>query len=229
YDLEIGETFWMYHDTDVYPSPDIEFSYFRGNTRKRSQFAADMIQYMRSGIFDAMHTFEQTQPRESSNLKRSDYKYAIEELRNRIGVRIKHWINHGDSPDKIGSDALHLGDNYESAYYHTDFTNVKKSNEYYSFEFYHGLYKSYDDPCYVLPNNVLSLMTLDDGSPAYVYSRYHGVVDPPRSNELHIQLSEENLNSLVKNGGVTILYMHLGTVDVGKPSEDGYDHGIDEV
>lgn len=229
HDLEIGESFWMYHDTEVYPSPEIEFSYLKGISKEKSEFAEEMTQYIRCGIFDALHTFAQTQPRESSNLSRADYKCAIDELKNNVGVYLKHWINHGDSPDKIGPDSLCRGDNPNSKYYHTDFTNCHKSNGYYSFKFYHTWKGAYHNPCYILPEKVLSLDTLDDGSKVYTYLRYHGVADPPRSNEVHLQLSDDNLKSLVENRGVTMLYMHLGTVDEGKLRDDNYDHGIDEV
>ena len=231
HDIEMGASFWMYHDSEVYPSPEIEFSYFDGISHKKSQYADAMAEYMRCGVFESLHTFAQTQPRNSSNLGREDYKYAIKELKDEIGVYIKHWINHGDSPDKVGPDIWDrcIGDNPGSSYYHTDFTNYDKSGGYYTFEFYHTWQGAYNEPCYTIPEDVITLDSLDDGTKVYSYSRYHGVDDPPRSNDLHLQLRDENLKSIVDNGGVCIIYMHLGTVDVCDPPEGVRDPGIDEV
>jgi hypothetical protein len=229
HDLELGGSFWMYHDSKRFPVPKIEFSYFDGISQRRSKFAEEMKQYIRCGIFESLHTFAQTQPIEDSNIGREEYRYAINELKNHIGVGLKHWINHGDSPDKIGQDSINRGDNPDTRFYHTDFTNVDKSQGSYTFEFYHTWDGSYNEPNYQLPHEVLLLDTLDDGSKVYKYSRYHGVEDPPRSNELHLQISDTNLKTLIDSGGVSILYMHLGTFDEGKVREDGYDHGIDHL
>jgi hypothetical protein len=229
HDIEIGGSFWMYHDSKNFPVPEIEFSYFEGISQQRSDFADEMKDYIRCGILESLHTFAQTQPIEDSNIGREEYRYAINELKNNIGVGLKHWINHGDSPDKIGPDPVNRGDNSDTRFYHTDFTNADKSNGNYTFEFYHTWDGSYNEPNYQLPQYVLFLDTLDDGSKVYKYSRYHGVEDPPRSDELHLQISDENLQTLVDSGGVCILYMHLGTVDEGKVREDGYDHGIDDI
>jgi hypothetical protein len=188
-----------------------------------------MKEYIRCGIFESLHTFAQTQPIEDSNIGREEYRYAINELKNHIGVGLKHWINHGDSPDKIGPVFVNRGDNSDTRFYHTDFTNIDKSKGYYTFEFYHTWDGSYNEPNYQAPQNVLFLDSLDDGSKVYKYSRYHGVKDPPRSDELHLQISDTNLKTLVDSGGVCILYMHLGTFDEGKLGEDGYDHGIDDI
>lgn len=229
YDLEIGDSFWMYHESKSYPVPEIEFSYFDGISKHKSDFANEIKEYIRCGILESLHSFCQTQPINDSNIGRDEYLYAINELKENVGVGLRHWINHGDSPDNVGSNPERQGDNPDSEFYHTDLSNVSKSNGSYTFEFYQFWENIYNEPNYQLPQNVLCLDTLVDGSKIYKYYRYLGVHDPPRSNDLHLQISDKNLEELVDNSGVCIVYQHLGAFDKGEVGEDNYDHGIDTI
>ena len=57
HDLELGGSFWMYHDSRSFPVPEIEFSYFEGISQRRSEFADEMKEYIRCGILESLHTY----------------------------------------------------------------------------------------------------------------------------------------------------------------------------
>ena len=113
-DLEIGDTFWFYDDIG-------KFSYFQGFTNKPSPQAGLILDFLKSGYIDGLHTYGDFS---NHTFERKYAEWAVEEM-NRLNLCIPLWINHGDRSNIQNINRgvpFHQGATPDSPAYHVDLT-----------------------------------------------------------------------------------------------------------
>ena len=90
--LEIGNSFWFYHNKKKYNQ---EFSYFNGLTQNYSKYQPIILKLLKSGHIDCLHSYGNFNEVGGFNLKLAEY-VANEEL-IKHNIKIKVWIDHGDN------------------------------------------------------------------------------------------------------------------------------------
>ncbi len=116
--LEMGDSFFFYT-----ANPRMNISYFEGTSSKRSQYAPKMLELMKAGYLDVLHTYGDFDF--VGGFKREMAEGALEELKaNDIYVRV--WTNHStvNNLQNIGGKSGYYqhGDLPSSIAYHTDIT-----------------------------------------------------------------------------------------------------------
>jgi len=89
-DLEIGNTFWFYHNKKNNLQ---QFSYFDGLSTNYSEYKPKLLELLRSGHLDCLHTYGDFNEGGGFELKLAEI--AVNEL-VKNNLKIKVWIGHGD-------------------------------------------------------------------------------------------------------------------------------------
>lgn len=220
--LDVGDSMWLYMGDD-YSNANNVMTYYKGINVNKINDASQIIHFIKSGWIDCIHTFGDFS---AANQRGTLFKRKLAvdgwKTLNDIGFKPKVWINHGNQANVQNFGAATIskfmsyqhGDDPKSVYYHTDITitngikyvwNSKNSNKFgSSFPLF---------PIY-----------LRDGRKVWGFSRYTNVITKGKidwvwtPNELHREITKNNLNSIVKNQQYCILTQHLGvkTEDIFK-------------
>ncbi len=127
--LETGDSFHFY---SVHPEQDDTFSYFHGDTKKVSRYAAAIREGISAGILDTMHTWGNFS--QKGGFFREHAERGLEEL-EKYGLKVPVWTNHGDihnfqnigRPDSFGDvpdKSSSRGDRSRVLEYHGDIARL---------------------------------------------------------------------------------------------------------
>ncbi len=220
--LDIGDSMWMYMADNVNYKVDAAgngvdtiMTFFKGIDGTTKHNADEMVGFINAGWIDTIHTFGDfsTKNEKGTSFNRDLAQNAWDTLKS-INFKPTVWINHGNKSNKQNFGAhdtsnfmsYQQGDNPKSNYYHTDLTlenGVKYIwNSLGDYNFGH------DYPLYEI--------SLRDGKKVWGFYRYtNNLVNNKidwtwTPKHLHRQLTEDNLNNLVKNNYYSIVGQHLG-------------------
>jgi hypothetical protein len=228
--LDVADSFWFYAPAsdDVDPAK-AQMSLFTGlNWKKRSPFAGRILDYIRGGWIDTLHSygnFSKIPTGHPDRFTRAHAEHALGVLREE-GLSIRVWSNHGDSNNiqNVERDDDMVGDVPTHPARHSDLTTRCGIRFIWSTEMSEDFRR----------DKVLTLGQLRDGQKIWKFSRQDLVYrddaeelkarfgaiaqDTARGPMavvwhpalLHVQLSPENLADLVSAGGYAIVGQHLG-------------------
>lgn len=220
--LDVGDSMWLYM-ADTYSKPstgqghgsDAVMTYFKGIDTTKKNNADEIACFTKCGWIDCIHTFgDFSNADERKTLFTKELAVQAYNTLKSIGFSPKVWINHGNRSNKQNFGAANTsnfmsyqqGDNPKSAYYHTDITmsngikyvwNSLNSNSF-----------GQDSPLYEI--------TLRDGKKIWGFPRYTNTMSRGKIDwnwtpgEIHRQLTEDNLNSIVNKKQYSIVAQHLG-------------------
>lgn len=220
--LDVGDSMWMYMGCDSKAKVDKHgngydniMTYYKGTDASQKHNADKIVKYINSGWIDSLHTFgDFSKDNEKDTAFNRDLAIkAWDELKS-IKANFKVWINHGNraNTQNFGAHSsskfmsYQNGDNPNSPYYHTDLT-INNGIKY----IWNSLQDTnfgHDYPLYEL--------SLVDGKKAWGFHRYNrGVVNGKddwtwNTKYLHLQLTKNNLDNLVKHNQYSIVAQHLG-------------------
>jgi hypothetical protein len=227
--LELSNSFWFYN-----AEADDQLSYFEGTSSRETAFAPVCRSLWESGHLDALHTYGNFN---EGGFHRGLAERALDEL-SKHGVNIPVWINHGNdfNTQKIGNYSGCEGADPNSPSYHLDLlseagtrffwagrtTHVAGQAAEFSLgnQFQQKLqklvlktkYRKIQRPLPDAPNRLLIQTEMADGRQVLEFQRFIsrlGEVKNTDLPDLGLQLSEGNLNALVKSGGFMLLYTHM--------------------
>ncbi len=215
------------------PTPFLGVSIFDGLINQESDDAKVIKEYIKKGYIDAIHSYGQF----SANVFNREYAVKAIKYFNDNNIKFDVWIQHGghENTNNVGPWAWQLGDNPGSKEYHTDLTVPYGVKYYWTGQMTHCIgqnscfnvetfaktfvewlqdfYINNGSPKYKHDNNLVTILTLDDGQKIFDFVRYinrwgkYEITDEP--NLLH-QLNSEILDELIENEGYLIQYTHLG-------------------
>ncbi len=215
------------------PTPFLGISIFNGLTNQESNNADIIKKYIRKGYIDALHSYGQF----AANT--FDRKYAVEAIKylEENNLRFDVWIQHGghENTNNVGPWPWQLGDNPDAKEYHTDLTVPFGIKFYWTgqmthcigqngtfnletfgkqiIEWFQDFYINKGSPIYNHNNELVSILTLDDGQKIFDFVRYinrWGKYETTDEPSLKHQLNPEILDELIDNEGYLIQYTHLG-------------------
>lgn len=222
-----------FHERFSGPTPFLGLSLFDGLSSNESEFAEIIKGYIQKGSIDALHSFGQFA---NNTFKRQYAQNAIKYLQEN-NIQIDVWIQHGghENTNNVGPWPWQLGDNPLTKEYHTDLTVNYGIKFYWTgqmthcigqdgnfnfessfkkiFEWLQDFYINNGSPIYEHDNELIHVLTLDDGQKVFDFVRYinrwgkYEITDEPN---LRFQLNPEILDLLIENEGYLIQYTHLG-------------------
>ncbi|WP_243240361.1 hypothetical protein [Clostridium cibarium] len=220
--LDVGDSMWMYMGNDTKGKVDEHgngsesiMTYYKGTDSSTKHNSDEIINYTHAGWIDSIHTFGDfsTDSEKNTNFNRNLAIDAWNELTS-INSNFKVWINHGNrsNTQNLGAHgsskfmSYQKGDDPSSPYYHADLT-VKNGIKY--------IWNSTQD------NNFghdypLYQITLVDKQKIWGFHRYNrGLVNGKddwtwNTQNLHLQLTRNNLDSIVKKKQYSIIAQHFG-------------------
>jgi hypothetical protein len=222
--IQVSDSVFMYS-----ADPRRSFSYFEGTSFQPSAHAGWLSELMRSGCADVLHAYGDFDG--VGGCSREHAERALDEL-DRNGVSLRVWTNHGsiDNTQNLGGSraSYQRGDLPGAEEYHSDLLTG------------YGIRFVWTDWCSTMrfgqevpvtlreraaamvgtralrggrvlarERRLLERERLRDGSEAYLFRRYRGQ-ERPDPTTLPAQLSEANLRQLLDEGGIAIVYQHLG-------------------
>ena len=220
--LDIGDSMWMYMADNVNYKVDnsgngVEniMTFFKGTDKTQRHNADDIVHYFNSGWIDCLHTFGDfsTKSEKGTTFNRTMAIDAWNALKT-ANLKPIVWINHGNKSNKQNFGAYgtsnfmsyQQGDNPKSPYYHSDLTlengikYVWDSRSDYNF--------GHDYPLYEI--------SLKNRKKVWGFYRYTNNLVNNKIDwtwipkELHRQLTQSNLDNLVKNKQYSIVGQHFG-------------------
>lgn len=220
--LDIGDSMWMFMGDNIKSKVDKYgngvdniMTFYKGTDSTQKHNSDEIIHFINAGWIDSLHTFGDFSTQNEKGTKFSR-KLAIDAWNTLKSINFKPtvWINHGDRANTQNFGAYgtskfwsyQQGDNPKSPYYHTDLTignGIKYIwNSIADYNFGH------DYPLYEV--------SLRDGKKVWGFFRYtnnlvNGKIDwtwTPK--DLYRQLTQNNLDSLVKNKQYSIVTQHFG-------------------
>lgn len=226
------------------PMPFLGLSIFNGLSTEESENAEIIKEYLRNGSIDALHSYGQFA---ANTFKRKHAEDALKYLKkNNLNFDI--WIQHGghENTNNVGPWPWQLGDNPGTQEYHTDLTvpfgvkyywtgqmthcigqdsdfNLETSAKTF-IEWLQDLYINGGSPIYNHSNELVNVLTLNDGQKVFDFVRYinrwgeYEITDEPT---LRFQLNPEIVDELIDNQGYLIQYTHLGA-NYGYPYLSAY-------
>lgn len=221
--LRLGGSFFMYRSPT---SPNV-FTVFDRLANTVTDAGEEILEWARQGVLDVLHTYGCFV--DPSDFRREMAEHAIETLRAR-GVFVKTWVNHGPPTNAqcVGDHEGWNGDAVGTAAYHSDLTID------YGFRwFWTGLELTDElamDAARRPPaargglrelwqslrgrgdthRELVGEMTLRDGRYVRELFRYGGLAGrTPVVDDLPVQLSADNLDTLVRREGFAVVYQHL--------------------
>ncbi|WP_241428103.1 hypothetical protein [Clostridium sp. DJ247] len=220
--LDIGDSMWLYMADNMKGSVDkygnsIEntMTFFKGTDKTQKHDADEIIHFINAGWIDSLHTFgDFSTENEKSTLFNRKLAVDAWETYKSINFKTQVWINHGNTSNEQNFGAYgttkfmsyQQGDNPKSPHYHTDLTlgngikYVWNSISDYSF--------GQDYPLYEI--------TLRDNKKVWGFYRYtnnltNGKIHWTWTPEnIYRQLTQENLDNLIKNKQYSIVAQHFG-------------------
>jgi SAM-dependent methyltransferase len=229
--LDIANSLWLYKSPSHNPTRE-NLSYFSGlSWDEPSPYADELLEYARSGWIDTLHTYGNfgLTPGIEVRFARDHAVHALDMLR-RAGIALTVWVNHGDANNRqnIGDFDSAQGDRPEAPEYHTDLLR------HYGTEFLwlRGRTDQLGGP------SLIEEHPLNDGGHMFGFRRFQSLRNPDGAQRiahafglncfsayggdlllqvwtpqgLKYQLSEEVLDSLVRNGHLCVLGQHLGSL-----------------
>ncbi len=233
--LDIADSFWFYASQDATRDPsDQQLAFFSGlDWRQRSPQAEQILDYIRGGWIDTLHSYGDFSIRQSgySRFSRAHAERALAVLAE-ADLTITIWVNHGSGNNiqNIGAAETWVGDVPGSPEYHADLL------------FRHGMRFLYpgEISAQFRRETAASPITLRDGRNGWRFSRQdfayrddardlaesRGAVTGSHAGKafamvwepkfLDVQLSSDNLAELVAEGGYAILGQHFGATAPGE-------------
>lgn len=223
--LDVGDSMWFFamnddgeiHDFDGSKNENI-MTYFDENCDEK--YSKEIKKYFDAGWIDSIHSYgDFSRVDEKSPVYKNEYGELALSSMNEEDIFPTIWINHGNSANvqnikrpktKHLSLKYQKGGNPNSEYYHTD-KLIEGGVKFYWFSNSFGEFVQ-ETPLYPVK--------LEDGQNVWGFNRYTGVDRNYRKMshkylwsmyDLYEQLSEENLNLLIENGGISLVSQHLGT------------------
>jgi hypothetical protein len=228
--LDVTDSFWFYAPAPEGGDPARgQMSFFAGlDWKKRSPFARRILDYIRGGWIDTLHTygnFSNIPAGHADRFTRAHAEHALAVLRGE-GIAMRVWSNHGDGNNiqNVERDDDMVGDIPTHPARHSDLMTRCGIRFIWSTEM-SGDFRR---------DKVLTLAQLRDGQKIWKFSR-QDLVYRDDAEELqarfgaiaqntgrgpmavvwhpallHIQLSSENLANLISAGGYAIVGQHLG-------------------
>ncbi len=227
--LEVGNSFWFFNG-----SGSNQLSYFEGLTDQKTRLAPIIRLFIESGHIDSLHSWGNF---DKGGFKRYYAEKGMEIL-NKHNFDIPVWINHGIDLNyqKVGDYPNMYGDDPNHSCYHTDLLveagceyiwtgktthiigqNGKKNLSLIMKSAIQGFlkqtkYRNEKDPIFNYDNNLINPLVLRDGNKIWEFIRFinsWGGAGELDLNEFADQININNLNRLIKNEGVMILYTHF--------------------
>lgn len=207
--LDIADSMWMYDISDVYPHGDIppSMSYWKGIKPGAIKNAARIREYVQNGWIDSLHTYGDFS-RIENVFRRKLAEAALKELASKE-ILLDVWIDHGDQYNRQNFAQYYRcpyqqGDDPNSPAYHTDLLIA------------YGVRYAWGPERREFGTEKLAVpLTLRDGQQIWQFGRYTRD-DAGRAgynwfpNNIHRQLTEENLKKLIENNLWEILANHFG-------------------
>lgn len=232
--LQVTDSIFMYS-----VEPSRSFSYFEGISTRPSPRAGWLRDLMQIGCVDVLHAFGDFDG--VGGFTRAHAASALDELhRHEIGLQV--WTNHGtaENTQNIGGSGAtyQRGDVPNSAEYHADLTtgfglrflwlDFNATNQV-------GQDAQLTRRARVMvalgrekgPESLLADETLRDGSRVNLFKRYRGPNRPDPAT-LAEQLSPQNVDRVLEQEAVMIVYQHLGCDRSGgscRPNQPPYFQG----
>ncbi len=215
------------------PIPFMGISIFDGLSNKQSKDAEVIEDYIRRGYIDALHSYGQF----GEDVFEREYAVKAIKYLNDNNIKFDVWIQHGghENTNNVGPWAWQLGDNPGCKEYHTDLTVPYGVKHYWTGQMTHCIgqngnfntetfvktfvewlqdfYINNGSPKYEHDNNLITVLTLDDGQKIFDFVRYinrwgkYEITDEPN---LLNQLNSKIIDELIENEGYLIQYTHLG-------------------
>ncbi|WCN38636.1 hypothetical protein [Aneurinibacillus uraniidurans] len=222
--LDIGDSFWMYMDTNSSNPYYVDnqkhtsnaiMTYFVGTDRTKKKDAALINHYYRAGWIDSMHGYgDFSRVNRNEGLCTRDLAMAAWDHLNQDGIHPDIWINHGNEANRenfgayspFSFTAYQQGDNKYSPYYHTDL--IRKNGV-------HFVWNSRGDAAFGEKNAIFPIR-LRDGQNIWGFHRYafdrtkHGVNWTWGPRALYMQLTSKRLDELVARHEYSIIAQHFG-------------------
>jgi len=215
------------------PTPFLGISIFNGLSFNESPDAEIIKEYIRKGYIDALHSYGQF----AANTFERKYGVEAIEYLKKNNLKFDVWIQHGghENTNNVGPWPWQLGDNPDTKEYHTDLTVPFGIKFFWTGQMTHCIgqdgnfnletfakkivewaqdfYINKGSPIYKHKNELVTILTLDDGQKIFDFVRYinrwgsHEITDEA---SLKFQLNPEILDELIDNEGYLIQYTHLG-------------------
>lgn len=219
--LDVGDSMWLYvanaylKPTKQVSGSDAIMSYYKGINISNKNNADEITNFTKCGWIDCIHTFGDfsTNDEKGTSFTRELAINGWQTLKD-IGFSPKIWINHGNRSNKQNFGAAttstfmsyQQGDNPKSIYYHTDIT-IANGIKY--------IWNSINNDSFGQDYPLFEI-TLRDGKKIWGFHRYtnnilKGKIDwtwTPK--EIHKQLTQKNLDNIVKNKQYSIVAQHFG-------------------
>lgn len=225
--LNFSDSIWV---TALDSSRDRQLAFIESRTNKLTPYWKELKYYLNKGWIDSLHTYGNFS--DSENLKDGFSRDIAENCRDFLvknGIKFDVWINHGDEGNvqNVGKFSYMLGDTPGSYAYHSDLFNDL------------GIKYIWDPKNRTKfgHDSMLNEWVLNDGQKIWAFNRYHAI-SVNESNEsylikrkckfwgkgehkegvlwqpdlLDLQLSKENLDSLVESQQFSIVTQHLGNI-----------------
>lgn len=226
--LEIGNSFWFFRNSE-----HKGISYFEERTSQKTDFAPYILELVKSGYLDSLHTYGDFN---QGGFERKYAELAVDEIVKQ-NMNIKIWINHGNknNSQNIGNLSYFKGDEPNNLSYHFDLTKSLGIKYYWISQITHlvgqsasstikNSFRNQVQRLYALKNMgkqinpffsnlVMDEYQLRDGNKILAFQRFinpWGKYSFTDINNLKHQISRNVLNELIANEGYLILYTHLG-------------------
>lgn len=222
--LDIGDSFWMYMDTNSSHPYYVDnrkhisnaiMTYFNGIDTNKKKDAGLINYYYRAGWIDSIHGYgdfsriNHGQGFCTRNLAEAAWKHMNED-----GIHPDIWINHGNEANRqnfgaytsFGFASYQEGDNKQSPYYHTDLI-IKNG--------VHFLWNSRGDSDFGEKSAIFPIK-LRDGNKIWGFHRYvfdrtkKGVNWTWGPKALDVQITPQRLDNLVSQKNYAIIGQHFG-------------------
>jgi hypothetical protein len=215
------------------PTPFLGISIFDGLSFTESKDAGVIKNLIRKGFIDALHSYGHF----SANTFKREYAAEAIKYLKQNNLKFDVWIQHGghENTNNVGPWPWQLGDNPNTKEYHTDLTVPYGIKFYWTGQMTHCIgqdgnfnletsvkqivewlqdfYINIGSPIYKHDNELVTVLTLDDGQKIFDFVRYinrWGKYEITDEASLKYQLNSEILDELIDNEGYLIQYTHLG-------------------
>lgn len=212
--LDVGDSMWLYMG-DNYSNANNVMTYYKGIDINDKNNADEITHFIKSGWIDCLHTFgDFSTDTEKGTLFERNLAVNGWKTLNNIGFKPKVWINHGNRANTQNFGAgtassfmsYQHGDDPKSSYYHTDLSIGNSIR--YVWNSQNSSTFGRDFPLYTI--------SLRDGRKVWGFGRYtnvstNGQIDWVWTpSELHREITQNNLDSIVKNKQYCVLAQHFG-------------------
>lgn len=212
--LDVGDSMWLYMGDD-YSNANNVMTYYKGIDLNKKNNADAIAHFIKAGWIDCLHTFgDFSTDNEKGTLFNRNLAENGWKTLNSIGFKPEVWINHGNRANVQNFGAATTssfmsyqhGDDLKSKYYHTDIT-IQNGIKY--------LWNSQNSNVFGCDFPIFTVK-LRDGKKVWGFKRFTNVNTKGQidwvwtPNELHREITKNNLESIVKNKQYCILAQHFG-------------------